>query len=132
MAVVNEPIFVQGSGLAHVQFATPNTARDGTGTIATLITGDADGTIVELVRLVATGTTTAGVIRIWLSSDGGTTWRLHDEVLVTAITPSTSVAVWESDWIPVKPLVLASASWKIGLSTHNAETFNGTAYAGIY
>ena len=109
--------------LAAVTISTANTNRDGTGTVATLITGVAAGTRIEAVRIAATGTTTAGVVRIFLHD--GTTFFLIREELVPATTPSTTVAVFMREVVfgDQRPLTLPSASWSLRVSTHNAEAF---------
>lgn len=117
-----------------VQIATANTARDGTGTAPLLISSVAAGTLVFRITATATGTTTAGVLRLFRSSDGGTTKRMIEELLVGAITPSTTAATWRgaftlASW--TTPIVLgASTNDQLYVSTNNAETFNIVAEAG--
>lgn len=123
------PRFVETAVIGAVSIATANTARDGTGTIGTVLTAGAQGTLVELVRVVAVGTTTAGVVRLFLHD--GSTYYLYEEILVTAITPSTTIAVFEAEFVPTKPLVLPTG-WSLRASTHNAETFKVIATGGSY
>lgn len=106
---------------AVAQVTTANTARDGTGTIATVITGAASGTRIDDIEINATGTTTAGVIRLFLHD--GTNARLLREILVGAITPSTSVAAFNTRLTDLA-IILQNASWSLRASTNNAETFN--------
>jgi hypothetical protein len=113
------------------QVSTANTARDGTGTIATLLTGASLGTRVSSITIHATGTTTAGVIRLWLSRDSGSTWRLFEEVLVGALTPSTTVAAFRVRRT-YDDLVMTTTADRIGASTHVAETFNVFAHAADF
>lgn len=127
--MASNPSFASTPRLEVVNFATANTNRDGTGTIATLITGVAAGTRINEVIIEATGTTTAGVVRLFVSVDNGSTWRLYDEILVTAITPSTTLAAYRFAR-QFANLILRDASCKLGVSTHNAETFNAFALAG--
>ena len=75
-----------GSG----QISVANTNRNGTGTLVTIFTGATNGSRVDDIYIVATGTTTAGVVRLFISD--GSNIRLWQEILVTAITPSTTVA----------------------------------------
>jgi hypothetical protein len=105
---------------AQAQISTANTNRNGTGTIATVMTGATNGTRIDDIYIVSTGTTTAGVVRLFISD--GTNVRLWQEILVTAITPSTTVAVWSAALINVG-LILESG-WSLQASTNNAETFN--------
>jgi hypothetical protein len=105
-----------------------NTNRDGTGTIVTILTPGASGTRVERIQAKATATTTAGQLRLFVSTDAGSTWRLHDEMAVSAIVPSATVQTFEGSlsFGNVTFLCLASGH-RLGMSTHNAETFHITA-----
>jgi hypothetical protein len=113
------------SGVAAVSAA--NTARDGTGTIVDLLTGVAAGTKVLEVRVQATVTTTAGMVRIFYYN--GTTSFLVDEIPVTAITVGASTAGFEAVRT-YSNLILAAATHKLQASTHNAENFNVLVSAG--
>lgn len=120
---VNRPV---NGGL--IQIATANTNRDGTGTMGTLLTAGKQGSRVERVRVKATTTTTAGMVRFFVSD--GTNTRLLSEVAVTAITPSATVATFEADLSAgAFPLVL-QADQQLRVSTHNAEAFNITITEG--
>jgi hypothetical protein len=124
MAVTATPIFAQALRHAAAAIATANTNRDGSGTIGTVFTADAtDGSRVTLIEICATGTTTAGVVRLYIHN--GSTAFLWREILVGAITPSTTVSVFMRKF-PVD-LELA-AGWSLRASTHNAETFNVHAW----
>jgi hypothetical protein len=106
---------------AVAQVTTANTNRNGTGTIVTVFTGGSSGSRIDDISIVATGTTTAGVVRLFLND--GTTSYLWQEILVPAITPSTTVAVFSAALLN-QSLILASSSWSLRASTNNSETFN--------
>ena len=108
------------------QVSVANTARDGTGTIATIFTAGASGSRVDDIAIVATGTTTAGVVRLFIND--GTNSRLWQEILVTATTPSTTVQVWSS--VQLNQALLLPNGWSLRASTNNAETFNVTVTRG--
>lgn len=129
--MATEPAFAATPRCEIAAIATANTNRDGTGTIGAVATGVATGTKIEEVVIEASGTTTAGVVRLFLSLDGGTTWRLYQENLVTATTPSTTVAAFRTV-LTFNNLILRDASAKLGASTHNAETFNVVAVGGDF
>jgi hypothetical protein len=97
-----------------------NTARDGTGTIVNVETAGASGTRIDDIVIIATGTTTAGMVRLFLHD--GTNARLWREVPVTAITPSATVQAFTAT-LSSLALVLQTG-WSLRASTHNAETFN--------
>lgn len=106
-----------------------NTNRDGTGTVVVACTGAASGTKINEVVATATGTTTAGMIRLFLTVDGGTTWRLFDEIAVTAITPSGTVAAYRARRT-YDNLILKGTNDRLGVTTHNAEGFHVVTLAG--
>ena len=105
-----------GSG----QVSTANTNRNGTGTLVTVFTGATNGSRIDDIYIVATATTTAGVVRLFISD--GSNIRLWQEILVTAITPSTTVAVWS--YTLLNQALLLENGWSLQASTNNAETFN--------
>jgi hypothetical protein len=106
---------------AFGQVSVANTARDGTGTVATIFTAGTAGSRIDDIELVAAGTVTAGVVRLFLHD--GSTYRLWKEILVTATTPSTTVAVWSAA-LRDEQLILATSSWSLRATTHNAEAIN--------
>lgn len=105
---------------ALAQLSAANTLRDGTGTIVTVLTAGTSGSRVDDIVITATGTTTAGMVRLFLHD--GTNARLLREVPVTAITPSGTVQAFTAS-LPNLALVLAPG-WSLRASTHNAESFN--------
>ena len=105
---------------AAVVISSANSNRDGTGALVDVITGAASGTRVDDVSIAATGTTTAGVVRLYLHD--GTNSRLWKEIMVPANTPSTTNATWSYS-LSDMALVLKSG-WKLRASTNNAETFH--------
>ena len=119
-------------GIGQVSVANPN--RDGTGTIATILTAGAAGSRVDAIDLKAVGITTAGMIRLFIHN--GVTSRLLTEVMVNAITPSSNIPSWESQlntntMSQVLPLILP-AGYSLRASTHNAEVFNVVALGGDF
>lgn len=129
MAVTATPIFAQAVRHSAVAISTANTNLDGTGTIGTVFTADAtDGSMIDHIDVTATGTTTAGMVRLFIYN--GSTAFLWKQLLVGAITPSTTVKAFEASVDCSRPesrLVLP-AGWSLRASTHNAETFNVHAF----
>ena len=105
---------------AAVQVTTANTNRDGTGTITTVLTAGASGSRIDDIYMVATGTTTAGVIRLFVHD--GTNARLLSETLVAAITPSTTVQVWSNTLL--SQAIVLKTGYSLRASTQIGETFN--------
>lgn len=104
---------------------TANTNRDGTGTIVTLVTGAAAGSRVERIEAHAQATTTAGMIRLFRSSDGGSTWTPWRDILVTATTVSASVGAFHAELdLRGTPVLLKDANSKIGAAPHTIDAGN--------
>jgi len=118
--MASAPVFAATPIIALAQVSAANTNRDGTGTAPDVVTGATNGTRIDRITIEGTGTTTAGVVRLFLYD--GTNTRLWKEVLVTAITPSATVEVY-SKTLSGLGLVLPN-TYKIKAATHNAETFN--------
>lgn len=118
---------------ALAQVSTANALRDGTGTLVTVAAGQAAGTLgaytalggsrIDDITIKAVGTTTAGMIRLFLTLDGGTTNRLITEIPVDARAPSATVESW-SRVLTDQALVLQNTSALLRASTHNGEIFN--------
>ena len=115
------PAFAVTPRLASVNVATANTNRDGTGTVATLITGASTGTRIAEIVVQARVTTTAGMVRVFLYD--GTTYRFFDEIAIAAATVSASVKGTRVS-TTYNNLILPSASWSVVVSTHNAESMD--------
>jgi hypothetical protein len=124
------------------QISTANTARDGSGTTVAVATGPSSaqgtgvGKRIAAVMIVATGTTTAGMVRFFLSIDGGTNKRLIAEVPVPAITVSATVAAYATTVPQLVGVVLqgqvSSASCILYAATEKGETFNVHVFASTY
>lgn len=124
MAVTATPVFSQTPAVSILALSTANTNLDGTtGTYSSTFTPGSDGCRIELFRLVARGTTTAGKVRIFLSVDSGSTWALYREFTVTAATPSATISAYEDEYIPSKPFSIPSTG-RIKANTNNSENFN--------
>lgn len=105
---------------AQAVISASNTNRDGTGTIVDVLTGATNGTRIDDLSILATGATTAGMIRLYISD--GTNTRLWKEISVQVNTPSGTNQTW-SYYLMDLGLILESG-WKLRASTHNAETFH--------
>ncbi len=129
MPANTSPLFTLSPVVSVAQISTANTNRNGTGALSVVIVAGTNGTLIEYIRVVAAGTVTNGVVRLYIS--GGTSVFLWKEIIVTATTPSTTQEVFNAEFVPTKPLVLP-AGHAIEASTHNAETFNVFAHAGDF
>jgi len=118
------PQYVGTPKSPSVAISTANTNRDGTtGTYGTVMTAGASGSRVDVIDINATGTTTAGMIRLFLGS------ALIKEIPVVAITPSATQPAWSAEVEFENGLILEAAA-VLKASTHNAEAFNVTVVNG--
>lgn len=119
--------------------ATANTNRDGTGTITDITPAVTAGkqSLGSRLKITATGTTTAGMIRLF--GNDGSGYKLMMELSVAAVTPSGTVkaaiagsadGILDSQGFLVLNMpfgdTLSGNVQKIGASTHNAEGFVAT------
>jgi hypothetical protein len=126
------PKFTQSGILGIIQVTTANTALDGTGTLATLVTGDANQSKINKIIFKATATVTDGMLRIFLHD--GTNARLLKEIIVTATVPSAttkSFSYEETGLFDETPFILPS-NYSLRIGTQNTETFNCIAIGGNY
>ena len=130
MAVNNDPVFAKTPKIAQAAVATANTNLDGSGSIVTLLTAGADGAIVTSLKCWGTVTSTAKRINIWISTDGGTSWKLHESGLMAAYTVAnttvqTPVTIVDKT-IPDAAIVLPGSA-KIGVTSMVNEAIIATA-----
>jgi len=133
MAANTSPIFIDTPKWGQARISTANTARDGTGTVGTVYTGTTDGSRISYIRIMATSTTTAGMVRLFISD--GSNIRLWDEILVSALTPSATVLGFRATIaspVPGEPLLFLPSAHLLLASTNNAESFDVTAVVGDY
>jgi hypothetical protein len=125
------PQFASTPKVGIGQLSAANTNRDGSGTVVTVVSAGANGTRIDAVTIEATATTTAGMVRLYLHD--GANARLFDEVAVSAITPSGTVAAFSAQrlYSATQPVLLPSG-WSLRASTHNAEAFNVVAFGGDF
>ena len=123
------PVFI-GTGVSKTaRIATANLLRDGTGTLGTVWTVGTSGGRLEAIRVQAEGTTTAGIVRIFIQKAGAGNNELIKEIMVAAVTPSASIEAWSDWWIPPVPIPLENGDI-VKAGTNAAETFSVWAMGG--
>lgn len=132
--MANTPQYAAAPKCGIGQVSTANTALVGTGTLATIFTAGTSGSRIDSVAIKATGTTTSGMVRLFIHN--GTTASLFTEVPVTAITPGGSAPSFEmqlngNTMSQLFPVVLPN-NYSLRASTHNAETFNIIVQGGDF
>ena len=112
-------------GMGTLSVANAN--LDGTGTLVTVFTAGASGSRIDLVTVKSTGTTTNGVIRLFIHN--GTTAYLLTEIESLAVTPASNVKAWEQG---VQLNLVIPTGYSLRASASKAETFNVIAMGGDF
>ena len=121
--------FVATPKVGVVTISTANTSRDGSGTIGTVFSAGSSGSRIERVQVKAQGTTTAGMVRLFVHN--GTTAYLLTEIQVVPVTPSGTVPAYEATFVFDGGLVIP-AGYSLRASTNNAESFHVVALGGDF
>jgi len=112
MAVNINPIFVIQGNILPARISAANTASDGSGTLATVVTAATNGTRVDGIRFINSQVTAAAssakVFRIFLSNASGANPRLIGELVGAAATRSTTAIGSTSVWTPDQPILMKS------------------------
>lgn len=129
MSANQAPIFVAAPNTQLSQVTVANTNRDGTGTLVTCWTPGGNGSILSKVIVEVPGVSAADVIRLFWSD--GVNTRLYMEILVTAVTPSSTVAAFRLEYVPSTPEVYPSG-WALKASTNLGQVTNLIVLGGDY
>lgn len=124
------PIHIDSGLVAQVQVSTANTNRDGSGTIGTLLTASGNGYLVTRIDAVATVTTSAGLVTVFLHD--GSNYRLFTELTISAVTPSATLAAATAYWTASGSGLYLPSGWSIRVATTIAQTINVFAHYGTY
>lgn len=130
----------------NILFASGSPIKDdigatGLANIRTIASGNNFGTRIELINITASGTTTAGVIRLFVdnSQAGGfytpnTGVKLWREVLVTAVVPSATAVAYTTELVRIdgRALIILPSGQILKASTEKAETFSVICHGGDY
>lgn len=123
-----DPAFAATPRTGTGVLSTANANRDGSGTLVDLFVTGSIGSKINEIDVTATGTTTAGMIRLFLYD--GTNTRLLKEIQVSAVTPSGTVPAWTGSWVPAN--LILPTGYTIRGSTQNAETFHALVFGADF
>lgn len=109
--------YVAKNGIATLSTQNPN--RDGTGAIATVITGSSDGTFVKTITITAVNNTSQGCIRLFINNGAGTI-MLFDEITIPATTATSVEPAFE---VSVYGGFSLKSGYSLEASTEKADLF---------
>lgn len=112
-----ETQYTANTGMATI--STANSNLDGTGTLATILTGASYGTLIKTVTVKAIVNTTQGMVRLFIDNSG--TILLIAEIEVPAVTKSSNDPAFE---ITLPLYYTLKAGYILKASTQKAESFN--------
>jgi hypothetical protein len=92
MAQNINPIYPLIGSPSWVVLTTANTAKDGTGTVGTLSTGDTDGTFVQRIICRSLGTNVASVLRVFLNNGSTNATPANNSLVFEVSLPATTVS----------------------------------------
>ena len=112
-----------------------NTAKDGTGTVTTVLTAGTNGSYVTNIRIRPRGTNVGTVMRIFVNNGGANTTAannsLIEEVTMAATTNSESAAI-NGVTIPMNIALPPGYTLFVTIGTTVAGGFSVTAFGGDY
>lgn len=122
--MASSPAFAVYPEVGHGLLSIANTNRDGvTGSgYVVFCTGANNGTRIAEIVTQAVGTTTAGMVRVYISGVGITNSPLFDEISIAAATPAANTKATRVS-TTYNNLVLQSGQF-LRATTHNAESIN--------
>lgn len=118
--MASTPSFTATPRLGFASVSTANTARDGTGTIADILTGASTGTKIEEVVLKATGDPADSIVTLFVHD--GTAYRLYDEFDLADPAAASNTVTGFRIARTYDNLVLPSTSFKLAAAITVALT----------
>jgi hypothetical protein len=119
------PNFASTPNFAGGLVSAANSARDGSGTLVSVISAGANGTRIRRITVQATQSTTAGMVRLFFTFGGSSLLFLEvavPAITVSATTPAFSYTISENTEPGLLPVTLPTG-WSISASTEKAESF---------
>lgn len=132
MAAGTTPIFVATPKMWHGIAVTANTNRDGTGTIATVVTGGSNGSRIDWLRITGIATSTVGNVRLFITDSSAGTTRLFRDVEVPAVTVASGTAPWAVEIDYTQTPILLESGDVLGVATDDGEDYVVHAFGGDY
>jgi hypothetical protein len=93
MAMNTQPVFPKAPlATVGVTITAANTAKDGTGTVNTILTAGADGARVDKVICMPLGTNVASVLRLFLNNGSSNAVAANNQLIASVSLPATTLS----------------------------------------
>lgn len=136
MATNFQPAFPRTGIIGQATVATGNANYDGTGTLTTVVTGNADGVRVDALSIRPLGTNVASVLRVWLHNGTNAFLLTEQSLAISTATQTASLTgyVLFFNGLGLPQIVLPTASWslRVTVGTTGAAGWAVTATGGSY
>lgn len=104
-----------------VNISTANSNLDGTGTLGLVLTGALNGTMIKTITIKATGSTSEGMVRLFITNNSDTVTTLFREVNIPEFTQTGVVPAFQ---ITLNGNFMLPANYKLKASTQVGQSFN--------
>lgn len=122
------PNFASTPRVGSIAISAADTSRTAPTNVGIVFTAGANGSRVDEVNIVATGTTTANIVRLFLYN--GTTYFLLQETLIAALIPSVTAPI--VTYISTFSNLMLPSGWSLRAATNNAEAYVVNAFGGDF
>ena len=126
--MATSPNFAATPKVGAVVISSADTSRTAPSNVGTVFTAGSNGSRIDEINVVAAGTSTDNVVRLFLFN--GSTYFLLDEVYIAALTPSASAPV-VTNTLTFNNFMLPSG-WSLRATTNNAESYSIIAFGGDF
>jgi hypothetical protein len=123
--MATSPQFAVTPRIGAVSIATADASYTAPTSVGTLITGASTGTRIAEIVVKNAATSASAIVRIFLY-DGSTYW-LFDEVTISAVTGSSTLAQNRVS-TTYNNLILPNSSWSVRVTTSVAQATHVTAF----
>lgn len=118
---------VIGAGTSATAYTTIHGAT--TGNLVVLATGTTAGTRVLEVAAQCAATSAAALVNLFITTDGGTTWFLFDQITISAATVSATVKA-NRNTATYQNLLLTGSNQQLAFATTVAQQTNVVVMGG--
>lgn len=87
-----QPIFPITPRIEWNKLTTSNTAKDGTGTVATVFTAGSNGSRIDQIKVRALGTNVATVLRFFVNNGSANTTAANNSLVHEVTLPATTLS----------------------------------------
>jgi hypothetical protein len=123
--MATSPQFAVTPRIGAVSIATADASYTAPTSVGTLITGASTGTRIAEIVVKNAATSSSAIVRIFLYD--GTNYWLFDEVTISAVTGSSTLAQNRVS-TTYNNLILPNSSWSVRVTTSVAQATHVTAF----